>query len=445
MAKAKELDMSRFMALYKAFYNTQLKFNKERLAKLERSFAALETKLAETEARNEKRTSDATDNLRDLHTKLNALLSRIDDPEADFGDEEALAQCVVQSNEFLGELRNKRERDLEKVADEHRKNVDSLKKAFEVAEARKDKRLQQLRDKIASTSATDIGASTSKPSTFPSPDKNKANVGWTDEDRARVTEYNKSVYEMNKDAYNQYIALKDQVSESRAQAYKEAAEKNEERRQALEKARINRAVAIKEREHKWDLKRYREAVVHADKAKRRKMDTSGKGDNYAADSLTVSGGAPQPQLVVVKDHFRKAKILSGVPDRTLEKLKDSIQYRWEDFVQSMFLTVTIIDEHGVKTWALNDAAVVTGIMAPFLQLRYGVKYAWSKSETTKQGGGGDPRAQFFEACDDLITGLLVNNNAGLVLRKELLGVFREDTEDTNKVVYSGIEHAAERR
>lgn len=203
-----------------------------------------------------------------------------------------------------------------------------------------------------------------------------------------------------------------------------------------------RESAIKEREHKRNMKRYRDAVVMAEMAKKRKMDTSGTGDNYVADTLTVSAGAPKPQMLVVKDHFRKAKILSGVSDRTIEKIKDNIRHRWDDLVQAVFPTITIIDIHGVKTWALNFSAVTTEIMEPFFKLRYGVKFSWAKMD---RGSSSDsPKDRFFEACDDLITGLLVNNNAGLIIPKEILAVFKSsNTHEGDKVVYSGIERVAQ--
>lgn len=183
MAKAKEVDAGRFMVAYKAFYNTQLSFNKTRLAKLEKAFASIERKIEQQELRREKSRSERVNTLRELHTKLNLMLARMDDEEGE-GDDDG--NMVVQSNEYLEELRKKRERDLLAVGEEYRKNLSSLEKV------------------LTSVPPDQPSTSTQEP-----PSVN-----------------NKSIYEMNKDAYNSYLQMRDEVSESRAKAYKDAAEKN---------------------------------------------------------------------------------------------------------------------------------------------------------------------------------------------------------------------------
>ena len=428
-SRSKAIDARRIMKLYKALYDTQAKFNRERLEKLEKAFEKVEAKIAQTDAKIQESKRDANSRLQELKGKLDAMLIVADSDDGPWNTER-LEDCVIQSDEYVDSLMQRRTQELRAVSEAYRENLTRLRETFEMAEARKDARRKQLEAQVSFVPSQQQQVPSSSSTTT----TEASGSGWTEDDHRKVFDQNKSIYDMNKAAYDEYTSLKDDVINERARAVHEAEEKNLAQRAALDKARIARQYAIKEKSHVRSLKRYSTIVKRDEAAKRRKMDSSGEGFNMRADALTVSQNAAKPQLLVVKDHFRKAKIMHGVPDKTMDGIRNTVKDRWEDFIQSVFPQVTIIDIHGVKSWALNDQAVVTNIFSPFLKLRYGVTYK-------NKGGLTHTEKEFFSKCDYYTAGLLHNNCTGLSVSDELLEVFHQnEAEAKHDSVFSGIEH-----
>ena len=136
-----------------------------------------------------------------------------------------------------------------------------------------------------------------------------------------------------------------------------------------------------------------------------------------------------PQMLVIKDHFRKAKIMPTIPERHMKDMRTNIKERWNDFVDNIFPSVTIVDNHGVKTWSINSQSVMTNIVIPFLKLKYGMDLS-NESENDELMSKDCLKYTFFNLCDELVTGLLLKAENDEY--KHLMRVFKPDNLDAGK-------------
>ena len=409
--KTQAKDARSLSVLYKKCLNTQIQLNTTGMTKIEDILTRLELKLNEAAASKQESREKHINHLQTLQLNLENILSSIDNDEegADEGGE--LATALVQSDTTMQQLKRDRMADLERVSETYRLNLGELQNAVSIAEENRDARRVELLQNIRDQDADERGAAPSMARdvfTHAVNDDYDAPTGCDD--------YNKKMYEGYKEALKEYEGMSQTISENRALAIKKAQLENMKQREELDKARIRRATAVKERNQMKLLKKYSTIQSVAGNAKRRKQHNGG----HVANDITLQPEVPRPQIISVKEHFRKAKLLSGVPERHMKDTRCGIEERWGDFINNVFPSTMIVDNHGVKTWMIDDDSVMENVVLPFFKLKYGV--AVKTNVCGRHSESLSIKQIFFRVCDEFITNLLLNTTDGDF--KKLLPLFK---------------------
>ena len=380
--KSKTTDARNLVMVYKKLSGVLSNLNKEGMHKIERALQDLEVKINQF---NHERHLDRQNNINDL-TRLKDNLTAISLTMDVDGSLTNLEYAVTESDTVLEQLREQRVKDLSKVSETFRLNLEELRKTFSLAEERKNAQQNKLR----------------------------ADKSYIEKDDSS-SEINRGIYANYTSAIDRYHDMADKVDDERKKLIQDAKIKELETRERAEKAKIERQTAIQEHKHLQTIKRYGDIIRGEDEAKRKKLC---KG-THVADSITVRKLTPMPQILVVEDHFRKAKIMAGVPEKHIKDMRASIQERWIDFVNNMFPVLTVVDNHGVKTGRINDEMVMNRLVLPFMKIRYGLKtpklIPSQPSLTVKDN--------FNILCDEFVTNLLLH--AKNEDYKHLLFVFKK--------------------
>ena len=155
--------------------------------------------------------------------------------------------------------------------------------------------------------------------------------------------------------------------------------------------------------------------------------------------MTVRGINPAPQMLYVRGHLRKASVMPNISERHMKDLRSTIRNRWIDFVDIVFPSVTITDNHGVKTNILNHNSILTKIIMPFLKLRYSLSISGINVNRTMLGGMADYESIkqiFYAICNEFVTERILNTENDDF--KHLLFIFTSDfTRQTDNVRTGG--------
>lgn len=382
--KSKTMDARNLIRIYKKFLGAQVKLNKEGMTKIEGVLQDLEAKVNKLNHTRKKDRNNNVESLKRLQDDLHAILAAVDVDETT----ECLEEAVTRSDAVLDQLRKQRVQDLEKVSETFRLNLEELRQTFPMAEQSRNSRKARLTGDIDNDPPTSIGG----------------DGGYYGGYSGNTDEVNRGIGQTYSGAIGRYHQMVDQVSEERETLIQEGKVRDLERRQRAEKARIERQAAVEEHNHLRSMKRYGEIIRGKDEAKRKKVC---KG-THVADSMTVGKLKPMPQMLVVRDHFRKAKIMPGVPEKHMKDMRSSLRDRWSDFVSTLFSFVTIVDNHGVKTWVINDEVVMSKLVLPFMRVRYGLKSP-GFSAGLASSSAVSVRVTFNTLCDEFVTDLLLHS------------------------------------
>lgn len=390
--KSNAVDARNLMIIYKKYLAAQIKMNKEGMTKIEGVLQDLEVKMNKI---NHTRVRDNESNkatLENIQGDLRAILASADDPLDDLED------AVVRSDGVLTNLREQRVDQLARVSDTFRVNLEELRRTFPMAEESRDNRKRRLMDEAAEGGGGGGGASTSAGSWGGGGASTSAG-SWDN-----VDAINRSIGTTYGEALEDYHKMVDSVSDAREKALAEAELKDLERRKRVEEAKVKRESAMQERGHLMAMKRYGDILTGKEEAKKRKRC----GGTHEAEAVTVGKLRPMPQMLVVKDHFRKAKIMPGVPEKHMGDTRKMLRARWDDFVHNLFPLVTTVDNHGVKTWGVNEEAVAATTIIPFMKIRYGLK----SPERFSSGLSANTtmKAAFNTMCDEFVTELLLHSD-----------------------------------
>lgn len=414
--KAKTQDARKLMLVYKTCLNTQSKLNRVGITRMERLLSDLEERVSETSATNQKKQQETMARLESVQNNLQNILAMVDVESVD-----NLENAVMQSDEFLTQLREDRIADLNQISDIYRQNIEDLKGAFPQMAERIDKRREDLKRALDSDSE-------GSPSTQGDGD---GGAGGNEAERR----LNRSAYDQYGSAIDEYHELVDDVHKVREEELMRAKKEEVDRKFRADKARVEREAAIKERNHLQAMKRYGSIMRGKDEAKRRKLCNGA----HEATAMTVQGLNPTPQMMVVKDHFRKAKIFPDIPERHMNDMRNFIKDRWRDYVDTLFPSVTAIDNHGVKTWTTNYVAILSSIIAPFLKLRYnlGLVNSMSSSSIANLTSLSNLKLVFFDMCNEFVSDRLLNAETDDY--KHLMFVFTHDltSSETTRSIVSG--------
>ena len=397
--KTQAKDARSLSVLYKKCLNTQIQLNTTGMTKIEDILTRLELKLNEAAVSKQESREKHINHLQTLQLNLENILSSIDNDEegADEGGE--LATALVQSDTTMQQLKWDRMADLERISETYRLNLRELQNAVSIAEENRDARRMELLQNIRDQDTDERGAAPSMARDAPS----------------GCDDYNKKMYEGYKEALKEYEGMSQTISENRALAIKKAQLEKIKQRDELDKARIRRVTAVKERNQMKLLKKYSMIQSVADNAKRRKQHNGG----HVANDITIQPEVPRPQIISVKEHFRKAKLLTGVPEKHMKDTRCGIEERWGDFINNVFPSSMIVENHGVKTWMIDDDSVMENVVLSFFKLKY-----WVAVKTNVCGRHSESlsiKQIFFRVCDEFITNLLLNTTDGDF--KKLLPLF----------------------
>ena len=408
--KTRSVDARNMVMVYKQLLKTQVQLNQEGMSKIGTVLDRLEVKVNEAAATRQETSNNTLKELQGLQTDLQNVMATVD--QEDTAD---IKSAVAESDTFLTDLRRQRMLDLDHVSEVYRQNMEQLRTAFSLAETRRDIRRQEQYDEMY-TPPPSTPSGRGEPSDGSEPSEG----GQTRHMRDR---YSTSV--------DEYHRLKDGVERARARAYGDAQERGLQQQERLDKARIERESAVKERFHLTSLKRYG-TILHRESEIKRHKASNG---NHNADALTIEKLKPMPRLLIVRDHFRKAKIMPGVPERHMKDLRAALKERWVDFVGQLFPMVTIVDIHGVKTWSLNDESVLENIVLPFMKLRYSAKIRIPSGAVVP---GASARSGFYAMCDEFVSMLLLNTVDQQF--SDLMFVFKPSASQERISTITGLDH-----
>lgn len=398
--KSKTVDARNLAMIYKKFLGAQTKMNKEGMTKIEGVLQDLEAKMKEVNHIRQRDKEENMENLKRIQGDLQAILSATDvDEPMDY-----LEDAVLRSDEVLSDLRARRMEELNKVSTTFQENLKELRKTFPMIEEARDKRKRKLQDDLESGDGDDKD----QPSTSKGGGVSSSSSSTADATPDNSNEVNTRIGANYGAAMDRYHKMADSLGEERERAIAEAKIKDLERRERVQKARVKREAAIEEHNHIMAMKRCGDILRGRDEAKRRKTC---KG-THEADLMTIGKLRPMPQMLVVKDHFRKAKIMPGVPEKHMSDSRKMLRLRWDDLVENLFPLVTIVDNHGVKTWGVNEESVADTIVIPFLKMRYGLKNPGSFSLGLSSNSIASVRVAFNNTCDEFATELLLHSANG---------------------------------
>lgn len=388
--KSKTTDARNLVMIYKKFLAAQSKLNKEGMDKIEKVLQDLEGKINKFNHERQMDRRSNVDNLKRLKDDLNAILVAVDMDETS----DILGDAVTKSDAVLAQLREQRVKDLDRVSDTFRQNLEELRRTFPLAEERRDARQNRLRALMNRGGEEEDDPSREGGGGGESPGGRESYI-------ATVNEVNRGIDENYSGAMDRYHEMADAVAEERERLIQDAKFKDMEKRRRAEKAKVERQAAAQEHNHLRAMKRYGDIIRMEGESKRKKLCRG----THAADLMTVGKLKPMPQMMVVEDHFRKAKIMPGVPERHMKDMRANIQERWVDFVSNLFPAVTNVDNHGVKTWGINDEVVMSGLVLPFMKVRYGLK---SPKLSPNVMSAASSKTIFNAMCDDFVTDLLLH-------------------------------------
>ena len=386
--KSKTTDARNLVMIYKKFLAAQSKLNKEGMDKIEKVLQDLEGKVNKFNHERQMDRQSNVDNLKRLKDDLNAILVAVDMDETS----DILGDAVTESDAVLAQLREQRVKDLDRVSETFRQNLEDLRKTFPLVEERRNARQKGLESEMGGGKNDDFGPSTSS-----------YEGGSSTSYATTANEVNKSISEKYTGAMNRYHEMADTIDEERERLIRDAKVKDVEKRKRAEKARVERNAAVQEHNHLRAMKRYGDIIRIEGEAKRKKLCRG----THVADAMTVGKLKPMPQILVVDDHFRKAKIMPGVPERHMKDMRANIRDRWIDFVSNLFPAVTNVDNHGVKTWGINDGVVMSGLVLPFMKVRYGLKSPKFSPGLTSSSVAS-VKTTFNALCDEFVTDLLLH-------------------------------------
>ncbi|KAK3761543.1 hypothetical protein RRG08_010267 [Elysia crispata] len=419
--KAKALDARKVTLLTQKLLAYQSKLNSEGVSKIEALLEKMEEKFESLQMQKEKKQFDMMQKLQSVQTDIQNVLALADSGTADMSND-ALEEAVVQSDAVLAQLREDRMAELEKVAEIYREDIKQLQSIIPPMEERVDRRREELKAIILkdlidtpASGSDEAGSGADAMSMTANEKKTADNIA---ESIKNTHKFNKKAYETYGTAIEEYRKMLDQVAEEREKILEKARKDDVDRKYKADAARVQREAAIKEHNHMRFLKRYSSIVRSKDDAKRRKLCNG----NHNADALTVGRSTPKPQMLVVKDHFRKANIMPTIPERLMKDTHSAIRERWVDFVDNAFPSVTAVDNHGVKTWTTNMDAVMNAVVAPFLKLQYGLIVDGRGFGGTGPMSTTNVKAAFYELCNEFVTDLLLNASSGDYMH--LMSVFK---------------------
>ena len=391
--KVQSADARKLTMVYKTILDTQLKLNREGMTKIETVLRNLEEKISKMEAAKQKKQDETKTKLDSVKNDLQGVLALVDVESAN-----TLEVSVLKSDAVLDKLRRDRTAELTQLSELYRKNIEELRSILPHMEKRMDSKRNELRATIEDQPSTSSSGS----------DQN--------------TKRAEKVYNQYGTALEQYYDLVDEVKDQREKEIQRARAQEVDRKYKADKARVERESAIKERNHLQAMKRYGLILKGRDEAKRRKMCNG----THTAEAMTVRGINPAPQMMVVKDHFRKAKILPSIPERHMKDMRAFIKERWRDFVDNIFPSLTIVDIHGVKTWTMNFDSILTNIISPFLKVRYGLSPAVTMTGPAigSVSSMADLKPIFFNLCNEFVSDRLLNAETDEY--KHLMFVFKPD-------------------
>lgn len=399
--KAKHVDARKLAMVYKDMLAAQIKLNKGAMVNFDALLTSLENKISVQEANRQKDRVDALSGLEHVRSDLQTVLAYVEGEDGDIGSSFGAAEAMSAADGVISKIRSDRKQYLQEASVIFRKNLEELRTAYPILRARVDARREELRQRLSS-----------------SPPRQEAGGGPERADTAlrsveRADDYNERASARYEDALAGYDRLVDQVDLERHKKLAEAKENEMKRKFKADAARADREAAIKEHDHAMTMKRYGGILSHRENAKRRRLN----GGTDCANALVVEGDMPIPQMLTIKDMFRKAKIQPGVPEKHLKDLRSNLKDRWKDFVSYVFPSIIVVDNHGVKTWAMNYDSIMSSMVVPFMKLRYGK----SIPLVPVDGSGTEVRARFFEQCDEFVLELLLNARDGQY--KHLMVVF----------------------
>jgi uncharacterized membrane protein YgcG len=397
--KSKTVDARNLVMIYKKFLNAQVKMNKEGMIKIEGVLQDLEGKVKEVSHARHRDNAANMENLKQIQGDLQAILASADvDEPSDY-----LEDTVLRSDEVLTDLRARRVDDLTRVSDAFRDNLEELRRTFPMMEESRDRRKRKLQDDLEGGGGDGGGGGSGSSSS--SGGTTVVDVPPGKDAQSNHNEVNTRIGTSYGSAMDKYHDMVDSLGEEREKAIGEAKIKDLERRERVQKAKVNRESAIEEHNHVMSMKRYGDILTGREEAKRRKKC----GGTHDAEAMTIGKLRPMPQMLVVKDHFRKANIMPNVPEKHMSDSRKMLRARWEDFVNNQFPPITIVDNHGVKMWGVNEEAVADTMVIPFMKVRYGLKCPGRVSTGMSSNPIASVRYAFNTMCDEFATELLLHS------------------------------------
>lgn len=408
VTKAKLVDTKRYMQAYKDALKTQLKVNQELLAKIGRTLEKLEMQVTKQNVAKMKRDAKADRNLESISTDLQQIMATLDSKMTG-GEFKSVFDESSALMKMLQTMRESKAETLQNVIDTYDK---ALKQISDGIDTQQQSKTSSAEDAVSSDPA-------SKTSRF----RDMFNLAKLANDH--TTAQNAELHKTYGDALDTWYKTVDRVNKLRESAISEHTERELERKKRADEERVKRENLIQMHRHVQDMRRYAEISMMESEAKRRRMCNG----THEAESIVRRDTMVKPQLLVVRGHFRKARIQEPISDKHMENMRDALRQRWKHFMDGVIPSSSSLDNHGVKTWNTNFDAVMESIVIPFFQFRYNATPLIDRVYVQRKG----PRVIFASYCDALMRELILNSDKGEY--KHLMYLFvNADDQDAQQLV-----------
>ena len=229
--KMQSIDSRKLAALYNTILKSQIKLNQTGMAKIESVLGNLEDKITKLTAVNQKKQDENKRVMESTQNHLNNILALVDAEGS-----EVLENALVKSDVVLNNIREERTTNLTELSDIYRKNLEALQSVIPQLEQNLEKRRQEQTRIIEEGVGSDGGDG-------PSSSGSSCNSS----NNAEALSRTKTAFAQYGSAMDKYHRLVDEVTEKRELELKKAEQRELDRKFNLDKARLDREAAIKEK------------------------------------------------------------------------------------------------------------------------------------------------------------------------------------------------------
>ncbi|GFR76015.1 hypothetical protein ElyMa_005790300 [Elysia marginata] len=401
LTKTKLLDAKKYLHVYKESLKTQLKVNREVMNKIWTCLNKLETQATKNNAARMKRDAKTDQDLQNINLDLQQIMSMLDAKmTTDGGDLERVFSESSAMMKKLKEMRENGAQTLRDVIDKYDEAINSLHTALN----NKKKPNEASGSGGSGNDGNDGNGSNSSSTVVLDPNSKTARFREAFEMAKVAAEHtdaqNKQLHDTYGRALETWYETVQDVRKQRERAIDEHTENELRRRQLADQERVRRANLIEMHRHVQDMRRYAEIDAMEANAKRRRICNGA----HEAENMVKRDRFLNPQLLVVRDHFRKARLQEPISDTHMQNMRESLKMKWRQFMDGVIPSSSSLDNHGVKTWNTNFDAVMETLIVPFCEFKYGVTPVIDRVYVQRRG----PRVIFASYCDALMRELILN-------------------------------------